>query len=102
MGGALLACWPKSMDGTDWNAVRRLFPGQSDDFINASGYLLSPHPLAVQEEVERHRRALDANGFPYIEENEDPLTQAARRSAAAYLETDPDLIALTDSTTMGL
>jgi selenocysteine lyase/cysteine desulfurase len=56
----------------------------------------------VREAIERHRRALDRDAALYLRESEVALEEAARGAAAGYLGAEPDEVALTDSTTMGL
>ena len=70
--------------------------------VNLTTFLLAPHPRVVREAIERHRRALDAKPALYLREPEAELEDAARAAAAGYLGTEPDQVALTDSTTMGL
>ncbi|MDP9000729.1 MAG: aminotransferase class V-fold PLP-dependent enzyme, partial [Myxococcota bacterium] len=60
------------------------------------------HPAPVREAIERHRAALDADPVTYLEENGGRLEQETRVAAARYVGGDPDEIAFTDSTTMGL
>jgi selenocysteine lyase/cysteine desulfurase len=72
------------------------------DYVNLTTFLLASHPRTVREAIERHRRALDSNPVLYLRESEAALEDAARSAAGAYLGTDPGLVALTDSTTMGL
>ncbi len=87
--------------GGDWNAVRRMFD-LSEDRVHMSAMLLSSHPHPVQDAIERHRRELDANPVEYLEQNNTPLTEAAREAAAAYLGVHASHVALTDSTTAGI
>jgi selenocysteine lyase/cysteine desulfurase len=72
------------------------------DYANLTTFLLASHPLPVREAIERHRRELDANAALYLRESEIALEDAARAAAADYLGAEPDDVALTDSTTMGL
>ncbi|MGH8894972.1 MAG: aminotransferase class V-fold PLP-dependent enzyme, partial [Actinomycetes bacterium] len=76
--------------------------GLDPGVVNLTTFLLSSHPRLVREAIERQRRALDANPAGYLHESEAGLEAAAQAAAAAYLRTEPDLVALTDSTTMGL
>jgi selenocysteine lyase/cysteine desulfurase len=62
----------------------------------------SPRIRVVREAIERHRRALDANAALYLRESEADLEERARAAAADYLGGEPEQVALTDSTTMGL
>ena len=72
------------------------------DYVNLTTFILASHPRPVRAAIERHRRALDANAALYLRASEVSLEEAARRAVADYLGTEPDLVALTDSTTMGL
>src|SRR5207247_8177653 len=56
----------------------------------------------VRQAIERHRQGLDVDAKRYLDENEGPLEEAVRDAAARYLHVQPDDVALTDSTTMGL
>ena len=56
----------------------------------------------MREAIERHRRELDANAALYLREAEIALEDEARAAMADYLGAEPDHVALTDSTTMGL
>jgi selenocysteine lyase/cysteine desulfurase len=65
--------------------------------------LITSHPSPVAQAIERHRRGLDANPIVYLEENNRRLINETRQAAARYLGgIDPEDIALTDSTTMGV
>jgi selenocysteine lyase/cysteine desulfurase len=72
------------------------------DYVNLTTFLLASHPRIVREAIERHRRELDANPALYLSQSERALEDAARAAAAAYLGAEPEQVALTDSTTMGL
>jgi selenocysteine lyase/cysteine desulfurase len=72
------------------------------DYVNLTTFLLASHPRIVREAIERHRRELDANPALYLSQSERALEDAARGAAAAYLGAEPEQVALTDSTTMGL
>jgi selenocysteine lyase/cysteine desulfurase len=72
------------------------------DYVNLTTFLLAPHPRIVREAIERHRRELDANPALYLSQSERALEGAARAAAATYLGAEPEQVALTDSTTMGL
>jgi isopenicillin-N epimerase len=85
----------------EWSRIRDLFP-LARDRIHMTGLLLASHPAPVREAIERHRRGLDEDPVTYLEENGGRLDQETRVAAARYVGGDPDEIALTDSTTMGL
>jgi selenocysteine lyase/cysteine desulfurase len=56
----------------------------------------------VREAIERHSRELDSNAARYLRQSEVVLEDKARAAAARYLDSKPEQVALTDSTTMGL
>jgi selenocysteine lyase/cysteine desulfurase len=72
------------------------------DYVNLTTFVLASHPHPVREAIERHRWALDANAALYLRDSEVALEEAARGAVAGYLGSEPDLVALTDSTTMGI
>jgi isopenicillin-N epimerase len=85
----------------EWASVRRQFR-LDPSLVHLGAFLLASHPAGVRTAIERHRRRLDANPVEYLHElwirNEGRVLAAA----AAYLGANPQDIALTDSTTMGL
>jgi selenocysteine lyase/cysteine desulfurase len=85
----------------DWAAVRNQFP-LNWDHIHMATFLMASHPHSVAEAIEGHRRALDENPAGYIGDNFRFMDRRIRNAAAEYTGGDPDGIALTDSTTMGL
>jgi selenocysteine lyase/cysteine desulfurase len=86
-------------DGED-EAPRAQSAASTD--VNLSTFILAAHPPPVAAAIERHRRGLDAGTAVYLREHEEELEHAARAAAAEHLGAEPDAIALTDSTTMGL
>ena len=84
-----------------WDKVREQF-NLRRDLIHMASFFLVSHPAPVREAIERHRRGLDENPFIYVSENEERLEAVVLGAAAGYLGVNPDDIALTDSTTMGL
>jgi isopenicillin-N epimerase len=88
-------------DLTTWEAVQGLFD-TDPRYLHFAGMLLASHPRPVREAIERHRRALDADPAATVLEMGSDLEARVRQRGAAYLKTAPELIALTDSTTMGL
>jgi selenocysteine lyase/cysteine desulfurase len=73
----------------------------SPDWVHMAGFHLASHPTRVREVIERYRRALDENPALCVEEHAyDPAPML--NPAATYLGVQPNEIALTDSTTMGL
>ena len=75
---------------------------RENDYVNLTTFVLASHPRVVREAIERHRRALDENAAIYLHENEVRLDHAARAAVADYIGAEPNHVALTDSTTMGL
>ena len=69
---------------------------------NFAAFVFASHPATVRAAIERHRAGLDANAHQYVRQHERALEEAVAQAAATYLGTDSDLIAFTDSTTMGL
>ncbi|MDX1531641.1 MAG: aminotransferase class V-fold PLP-dependent enzyme [Rhodothermales bacterium] len=92
---------PRPFDPSDWDAVRDQF-ALTRERIHMASFLLASHPRPVADAIERHRRAFDEDPATYWEEHFMTAEPAVRAAAAAYLGTEPGLIALTDSTTMGL
>ena len=72
------------------------------EYVHLTSFLLAPHPRAVREAIEEHRRALDANPKVYLFERELELEGRVLEEAGKYLGVSPREVALTDSTTMGL
>ena len=71
-------------------------------YVNLTTFVLATHPRPVREAIERHRRRLDENTALYLQEAEVELEEASRSALAGYLDVNPDEVALTDSTTMGI
>lgn len=90
-----------SFDPTDWADVRNQF-ALSRSHVHMATFLLASHPRPVADAIERHRRAFDEDPVTHWEENFMSAEPEVAAAAAEYLDTDPALIALTDSTTMGL
>lgn len=89
-----------SPDYADWRDVRALFE-LDPDVVHLSAFILAPHSRPVREAIERHRRGLDRDPRDYHAANVGEEQRGAH-AAAQQLGTSPDLIALTDSTSMGL
>ena len=88
-------------DLSNWDDVRAQF-ALDPDVVQLTAFLLAPHPRAVRDAIERHRRGLDGDPKTYLFEHERRLEEAVAAAAADYLGASPDQIAFTDSTTMGL
>lgn len=70
-------------------------------FIHLSSAMFASHPLPVREAIEKHRSGFDKNPILYYR-NKKLFETETLKKAALYLETHPEKIALTESTTMGL
>src|SRR5881394_2289885 len=88
-------------DLSDWEQVRRQF-SLDPAWIHMSMFFLASHPAPVKEAIDAHRRGLDENPYGYTEDNIGRLERAARAAAGEYFACQPDDLAMTDSTTMGL
>jgi selenocysteine lyase/cysteine desulfurase len=87
----------------DWKQVMSLFSyDRSYVQLGASQFVVS-HPKPVKEAIDRYRKQLDEEPVLYTEEKENENMQRVREIVAAYFSVpNPDDIAMTDSTTMGL
>ena len=85
----------------DWTALRNLFP-LTKKYIQLSTFLLSSHPKPVADAIEMHRRGLDENPADYWHHRFRTIENDIAKVAAEYIGGQPQNIALTDSTTMGL
>jgi selenocysteine lyase/cysteine desulfurase len=107
-GAALAGCTvrepanvePAAFDPADWDSVRAQFP-LNPDLVQLSAFVLAAHPKPVRDAIERHRAGLDHDTEHYVQEHHG-AEDDVRRAAAGYLGTEPENVALTDSTTMGL
>jgi len=88
-------------DPQDWASVRAQFP-LTTERAHFNAWVFAAHPRVVGEAISRHRAGLDEDTLRYQEENEGTLDVDTLAAAAEYLDADPALIAMTDSTTMGL
>ena len=86
-----------------WEAVRAQF-NLTPDFLHlGSSQFIATHPRPVREAIAHYRQLLDQNPVLCTQELENSEMQKVREAAARYLHIDePDYIAMTDSTTMGL
>ena len=101
LGAAAVPSAGAQLDPRSWTSVRAQF-ALAEGEVNLATFVLAPHPRAVREAIERHRRGLDADPFGYLHEHQAALEARVRDEAARYLGAEPGQIALTDSTTMGL
>lgn len=83
-----------------WKNVRNYF-NLDPNYIHVAGLLIATHPLPVHNAIEAYRSALNENPAVYVQENNPRLAAAVRQAAANYMGTQPNDIAITDSTTMG-
>jgi isopenicillin-N epimerase len=88
---------------TDWEEVASLFNiDRNLSQLGASQFLAS-HPLPVRQAIEIQARKLDLSPAVYTLEQENLKMQECREEIARYFGVgNPDHIAITDSTTMGL
>jgi selenocysteine lyase/cysteine desulfurase len=91
----------RRFDPADWSDVRDQF-ALTRSRIHMASFLLASHPRPVAEAIDRHRRAFDEDPVAYWEAHFMTAEPAVRAAAGEYLGADPDHLALTDSTTMGL
>lgn len=84
-----------------WEKVRNQFL-LSRDKVHMSQMLLASHPKPVRDAIEMHRNELDNNPVEYWEGKFLSIEGDLRKKAAEYMGCDPDEVAMTDSTTMGL
>ncbi|WP_181438629.1 aminotransferase class V-fold PLP-dependent enzyme [Paenibacillus sambharensis] len=92
-----------AMQQTNWEAVRRQFRLSTDYIHLASSQFIASHPEPVRLAIEAYRDEIDLNPVQCTLANENKQAQRVREAAAGYLGMqDPNQIALTDSTTMGL
>jgi selenocysteine lyase/cysteine desulfurase len=89
-----------ALDPASWDSVRAQFALTGG--ANFVAFYLASHAAPVRAAIERHRAGLDADAHGYLVANEQRLDEAVRTEAAAYLRTEADRLAFTDSTTMGL
>ncbi len=100
--GAIAGCGHESRpDLHDWDDVRALYPLRPG-YHHLDAFLLAPHTAPVAAAIDRHRKGLDADPGGYLREHEAALDHAVVQAAARHLGAQPEEIALTDSTTMGL
>jgi selenocysteine lyase/cysteine desulfurase len=97
----LASCGPALTAPAGPTAIRGEFEA-SPDWIHLAGLLFATHPRPVREAIEKHRRGFDLNPALYVSENSASCETEVRRAASLYLGAEPEEIALTDSTTMGI
>jgi selenocysteine lyase/cysteine desulfurase len=87
-------------DPHSWASVRAQF-NLRQDVAHFATFMLAPHPAPVRRAIEAYRDGLDADP-DYAPAAETDPAQSPRQAAADYLGAQPDEIALTECTTMGL
>ncbi|MER7456727.1 aminotransferase class V-fold PLP-dependent enzyme [Micromonospora sp. NPDC126480] len=90
-----------AFDPASWDSVRAQF-ALDRDRAHLATFVFAPHPEPVRAAVAAHRDGLDRDAMGYLAANEERLDAAVLDAAAGHLDTRPDQVALTDSTTMGL
>jgi isopenicillin-N epimerase len=85
----------------DWKEVRDLF-NLDPSVVQMAHFYLTSHPRPVRDAIEKIRDEIDKNPIGYIHDNFEKHEAAVLNSISSYLGVNPDDIALTDSTTMGL
>jgi isopenicillin-N epimerase len=84
-----------------WDDIRQQFR-LTRGKIQLAALWMSSHPECVRKAIEREALALDSQPFVYQRRNLLPKFNELREAAGQYFGVSPDLIAETDSTTMGL
>lgn len=93
----------QSYQTTDWKSITELFTYDKKMIHLGTSQFVVSHPRHVHEAINNYRKQLDENPVLYTEEVENKNMQAVRDAAAAYFGVgNPNDIAVTDSTTMGL
>jgi selenocysteine lyase/cysteine desulfurase len=84
-----------------WEDIRNQFE-INPDRIHMAQMLFASHPKPVRDTIEMHRKGLDMNPVEYLEERLFTQDNETRKAAAQYLNSLPEEVVLTDSTTMAL
>ncbi len=88
---------------TDWDKIRAQFNLTPKYMHLGRSQFIASHPKPVRKAIAYYRRQLNENPVLYTQDNENTRMQDVRKAAAQYLRIeDPNNIAQTDSTTMGL
>lgn len=83
-----------------WEWAREQFDLDSS-YIHLALSMLAPHPRPVREAIAYHRERLDRNPALHFHQRDERVRRVLER-AGVYLGADPDVIALTESTTAGM
>ncbi|MCW3073981.1 MAG: Aminotransferase, class [Flaviaesturariibacter sp.] len=93
----------KNKSHADWKAITKLFTHDRKNIHMGASQFVVSHPKPVHEAIDKYRKQLDKDPVQYTEKVENEYMQRVREAAAQYLQMEnPDDIAVTDSTTMGL
>ena len=88
---------------TDWDEIIAQFSINRDLIQLGASQFFSSHPLPVTKAIQYHAQQLNESPVLYTEEKENNMMQQCREDIANYFGiANPDEIAMTDSTTMGL
>ncbi|MFI7104174.1 aminotransferase class V-fold PLP-dependent enzyme, partial [Streptomyces sp. NPDC050161] len=90
----------------DWKSVRAQFL-LDPDLAHLSNFFFASNPAPVREAIAKYRKGFDENPYNFLDDNmferdEDMKWRDVCAAAAEYVGGQPDEIALTSSTTMGL
>uniref|UniRef100_A0AAU2V9T0 Aminotransferase class V-fold PLP-dependent enzyme n=1 Tax=Streptomyces sp. NBC_00003 TaxID=2903608 RepID=A0AAU2V9T0_9ACTN len=97
---------PRPFVPHDWKSVRAQFLLRPD-LAHLSNFFFASNPTPVRDAITKYRRAFDENPYNFLDDNmferdEDMLWRKVCAAAAEYVGGQPNEIALTSSTTMGL
>src|SRR6185503_2998713 len=108
---AAIAAYPKLADAqpvvkTDWDSIRSQFD-LNPNFTHLGLFYIASNPRPVRDAVAEYRRRLDSNPFITVEramfeKPEENIPLKVCNTIASYIGANPNDIALTSCTTMGL
>ncbi|MFG2052987.1 aminotransferase class V-fold PLP-dependent enzyme [Micromonospora sp. NPDC048930] len=99
--GEVTATGAPAFDPASWESVQAQF-ALDRSRAHLATFVFAAHPAPVRAAVAAYRDGLDRDALGYLGTNEEQLDKGVLTAAAGHLDTRPDQIALTDSTTMGL
>jgi selenocysteine lyase/cysteine desulfurase len=86
-----------------WEAIQNLFEFDRDYIQLAAAQFIVSHPKPLTEAIEYYRNKINQQPVLYTQENEDSKMERVRQACAECLDiANPNNIALTESTSMGL
>jgi len=94
------AAAPARLTAPLWEWAREQFD-LDPSYVHLALSMLAPHPRPVREAIDYHRKQLDRNPALHFHQRDERVRRVLEQ-AAAYLETQPNAIALTESTTAGM